>query len=148
MSPLRKELADLLRSEVNRLHKENETAYAKATQALTANDAWMQLLEQDRNSILGQVGLVTPVPPSVKTDEALAAYLDARSLTAMRAEIDAIPGRVSQAIQRAAKQLEPKVQTVNIDRATLRSEADVEKWIEKQKKRVLDALKQGPVLID
>lgn len=148
VSPLRKELADLLRSEVNRLHKENEAAYAKATQALTENDAWMQLPEQDRNSILGQVGLVTPVPPSVKTDEALAAHLDARSLVAMRAEIDAIPGRVSQAIQRAAKQIEPKVQTVAIERATLRTETDVEKWIEKQKKRVLDALKQGPVLID
>lgn len=148
VSPLRKELADLLRSEVNRLHKENEAAYAKATQALTANDAWMQLLEQDRNSILALVGLVTPVPPSVKTDDALAAYLDARSLVAMRAEIDAIPGRVSQAIQRSAKQLEPKVQMVTVERATLRTEADVEKWIEKQKKRLLDALKQGPVLID
>jgi len=37
---------------------------------------------------------------------------------------------------------------VTIERATLRSEADVEKWVEKQKKRVLDALKQGPVLVD
>ncbi len=148
VSPLRKELADLLRSEVNRLHKENEAAYAKATQALTANDAWTQLPGQAQNSITTQVGLVKPSTPSVKTDDALATYLDARSLVSVRAEIDAIPGRVSQAIQRAAKQLEPKVQMVTIERATLRSEADVEKWVEKQKKRVLDALKQGPVLVD
>jgi hypothetical protein len=148
VSPLRKALADLLRSEVNRLHTENVQAYKKASQALAANDAWTQLSGDDQKAILAEVGLSEPVQPSVKADEALTAHLDSRSLSAARAETDAITGRVSQAIQRAAKQLEPKVQTVTLERSTLRTEADVDAWLERQKKRLLKAVKQGPVLID
>jgi len=148
VSPLRKDLADLLRSEVNRFQKENTLAYKKGISTLKANDSWAQISEPDQKTIMADVGLSEASPPSVKTDEELAAHLESRPLTAARAVIDAIPQRVSQAIQRAAKQLEPEVQTITLERATLRTEADVNQWTEKQKKRLLDALKKGPVLID
>lgn len=148
VSPLRKELADLLRSEVNRLHRDNTEAYAKAAQSLAANDAWTQLPEEDQNALKAEVGLAEPVPPSVKTDEALAAHLDSRSLAAARAETDAITGRVSQAIQCAAKRLEPKVQLIHVERTTVKTAADVQVWLERQKKTLLNALAKGPVLID
>lgn len=148
VSPMRKALADLLRGEVNRLHTENVQAYTKATQVLAAHDAWSKLFRDDQNAIMAEVGLSVQMQPSVKTDDDLATYLDSHSLAAARAETDAIAGRVSQAIHRAAKLLEPKVQTVTLERSTLRSEADVNAWLDRQKKRVLDALKQGPVLID
>jgi hypothetical protein len=94
------------------------------------------------------VGLSEPVKPLVNTDEELATYLDSHSLASARAEMDAISGRLSQAIQRAAKLLEPKVQMVTLERSTLRTEADVDAWLERQKTRMLNALKQGPILID
>ena len=64
------------------------------------------------------------------------------------AERDAIPGRVQQAIERAAKLLEPKVQTVSLERSTLRSEQEVDAWLGRQKSRLLEGLKQGPVLVN
>ncbi len=148
VSPLRKTLADLLRGEVNRLHAEYDQAWQNAMAALADSEVWQSLDASIRQSILQEVDLREPVLPAIQTDEALAAHLDAHSLAAARAEADAIFTRVNHAIQRAAKHLEPQVQTVSVERTTLRTAADVEVWLQRQKKRVLDALKQGPVLID
>ena len=61
--------------------------------------------------------------------------------------VSVIPGRVQQAIERAAKLLEPKVRSVAIERATLRNEEDVNQRLTRQKTALLQALKEGPVLI-
>jgi hypothetical protein len=84
----------------------------------------------------------------VSSDEALGRHLDGRPLKVALAERDAIPGRVQQAIERAAKLLEPKVQTVSLERSTLRSELEVDAWLGRQKSRLLEGLKQGPVLVN
>jgi len=63
------------------------------------------------------------------------------------AERDAIAGRVQQAIERAAKLLEPKVRLVAVERTTLRSPLDVEQWLARQKATLLAAVTDGPVLI-
>jgi hypothetical protein len=43
--------------------------------------------------------------------------------------------------------LEPKIQFVSIERKVLRTEADVDSWSAEQKKRLIAALKTGPVQI-
>ncbi len=86
--------------------------------------------------------------PDVSSDEALGRHLDGRPLKVALAERDAIPGRVQQAIERAAKLLEPKVQVVSLERSTLRSEQEVDAWLVRQKSRLLEGLKQGPVLVN
>ena len=85
--------------------------------------------------------------PDVSNDEALGRHLDARPLRVALAEPDAIPRRVQQAIERAAKLLEPKVRSVAIERATLRNEEYVNQWLTHQKLTLLRAIKDGPVLI-
>ena len=76
-----------------------------------------------------------------------AARMRAESEAKAQAEIDAIPGRVALAIERAARLLEPKVQTVTLERSTLRDTAEVEAWVERQKKRLIEAVGNGPVLV-
>ena len=148
VAPVLKALADLLRNTVNELHTRHQDVYDKAMQELAAHGTWAKLPEADRKTVLNDVGLRTPVALNVSTDQALANYLDAHSLDAALAEIDAISGRVSQAIQRAAKSLEPEVQTVSVDRTTLHTEVDIERWLQKQKEKILKALEKGPVLIE
>jgi len=63
------------------------------------------------------------------------------------AERDAIAGRVQQAIERAARLLEPRVQTVSVERSTLHDEQEVDAWLGRHKERLVAALKSGPVLI-
>ncbi|MCC6156024.1 MAG: BREX system P-loop protein BrxC, partial [Candidatus Hydrogenedentes bacterium] len=148
LAPIRKQLAELLRAEVNRLFTTNAKAYEQGIASLNSSATWTQLPESERDSILSDVGLIAPIQPTVGTDEDLSKDLMSSILPARRAAIDAIPGRVSQALQRAAKLVEPQVQTVRVDRITLRTEEDVDGWCKKQKHRIIEALTKGPVLID
>jgi hypothetical protein len=148
VAPVLKALAELLRKTVNELHAEQEKRHQQAIDELAANEMWPKLDAADQEAILAEVGLRAPSAPNIGSEDALVNHLETHTLESMRSTIDAIPGRVSQALQRVAKKLEPKVQTVRVDRATLRTAADVDAWLAKQKQRVLDALGHGPVLID
>lgn len=148
VTPQCKALADLLRKKVKAAQAEHEKVYKQALDTLKANDSWKQLDASEQQTVLAEVGLSAPSQPDVSSDDKLSTHLDASPLSAAQAEIDAVSSRMSQAIQKAAKRLEPEVQTVTLERATLRTETDVDAWVERQRKRVLGALKKGPVLID
>ena len=141
-------IAGLLREAVNGAHADHTAAYDQALAALAGNENWAKLDPTQHAGILAAVGLTAPVKPDVSSDEALGRHLDGRPLKVALAERDAIPGRVQQAIERAAKLLEPKVQTVSLERSTLRSEQEVDAWLGRQKSRLLEGLKQGPVLVN
>lgn len=147
VAPLRVALAKLLREEVEQVHAAHSAAYGRALTTLAGNEAWGKLADADHYTILAAVGLVESEQPDISTDERLLEFLDLRSIAAARTEIDAIPGRVAQAIERAARQLEPKIRSITIERSTLRSPQDIEQWLERQKTLLLTAIGDGPVLI-
>jgi hypothetical protein len=146
VAPLRLSLAKLLRENVKQTHNTHADTYLRAMETLAGNEAWKRLTTADRSAIVAAVGLAEPEKPNVSTDEHLLELLDRRSLAAIHTEIDAIPGRMAQAIERAAKLLEPKVRAVGIERATLRNEHEVDEWLARQRVTLLQALKDGPVL--
>ena len=146
-SDIRKALADILRKRVQENFTAHEAAFNSATKTLDANEVWKQVPPADQDTIKNAVGLKAPMKPEVLNDEALAGHLDQKPLSSAQAEIDAIPGRVAQAIERAAKLLEPKIQTIALERSTLRDPAEVDAWVERQKKTLMDALANGPVLV-
>ena len=147
VAPIRVAIAGLLREAVNGAHSAHAAAHEQATATLAGNEIWKKLDSTQQAGILSAVGLAAPVKPDVSSDEALGRHLDVRPLRVALAERDAIPGRVQQAIERAAKLLEPKVRSVAIERATLRNEEDVNQWLTRQKLTLLQAIKDGPVLI-
>jgi hypothetical protein len=147
VAPLRMALAKLARGAVDANYSAHTAAYKHAMATLTTNGLWSKIEEAARSEILAVVGLTEPAKPDVSTDEALVELLDRRPLSTARAEVDAVPGRVAQAIERAAKRLEPKVQAVAIERATLRTEADLDAWLGRQRETLSTAIKQGPVLV-
>ncbi|MEW6166677.1 MAG: BREX system P-loop protein BrxC [Pseudomonadota bacterium] len=147
VAPLRQQLAKLLREAVTDAVAAHRSAFDAALHALDRNPTWKQVPESDRAAILNSVGLTEPAPVDVSTDENLATTLQSRNLSAMRAECDAIAGRMTQAIERAARLLEPKVQPVIIERATLHNDADLDAWIDRQRQTLTASLKRGPVLV-
>ena len=146
-SALQKGLADTLRTSVQQRLEEHRTAFDKAVEMLGSSDVWARIDASEQATIQHEVGLAAPATPDVSTDEALAERLDRVPFDAMQAEIDAVPGRVAQAIERAARSLEPEVQPVSLERATLRDKAEVDDWIERQRQRLHDAVANGPVLV-
>ncbi len=148
VAPIRVAIAGLLREAVNSAHTAHAAAHEQAIAALAGNGIWKKLDSMRQADILNAVGLVAPVKPDVSSDEALGRYLDSRPFRIALAERDAIPGRVQQAIERAAKLLEPMVQAISLERSTLRSEEEVDAWLARQKSKLLEGLKQGPVLVN
>ena len=147
VSSIRKALAGILRKTVQDSFADHEAAFNDAIKRLDANEVWKKLTAADQSAIKEAVGLKAPTRPEVSNDEALVSHLDQKPLSSAKDEIDAISGRVAQAIERAAKLLEPKVQTISLERSTLRNAAEVEAWAERQKKTLLDAVACGPVLV-
>ena len=144
---LQKGLADTLRTTVRQRLKDHQTAFDKAIETLGSSDVWTGIDTSAQETIQRAIGLAAPATPDLSTDEALAEWLDRAPLDAMQAEIDAVTGRVAQAIERAAKLLEPQVQTVSLERTTLKNAAEVDDWIERQRKLLRDAVAKGPVLV-
>lgn len=145
---IRVALAGLLRDAVQKGHAAHETAFNAAMASLAANSVWIKVAPADQDSIKAAVGLQAPVKADIASDDALAGHLDRKPLSSIQAEIDAIAGRVNQAIEQAARLLEPKVQTVTLERSTLRDAAEVEAWIERQKTTLLAKIANGPVLVN
>jgi len=148
VSPIRVALAGLLREAVTSAHAAHVTAHEASMEVLASNEGWKKLDATQKATILSAVGLAIPVKPDVSSDEALGRHLDARPIRVAVAERDVIPGRIQQAIERAAKLLEPKVQMVTLERSTLRTQQDVDAWLDRQKVKLLDGLKHGPVLVN
>ncbi|TXN82680.1 BREX system P-loop protein BrxC [Methylobacterium sp. WL8] len=144
----RQAIAGLLRDAVQKSQTAHEAAFAAANTALAANSVWAKLQPDDQNSIKAVVGLSAPTTPDVSTDEALADALDRKPLSNIQAEIDAIAGRINHAIERAARLLEPKVQTVTLERSTLRDASEIEAWVHRQKVALLAKIADGPVLVN
>ncbi len=147
VAPIRTRLAAELRGALGEAYQQRVEARAKGLAALEANITWKALTEADRTRILGEVRLVAPMKEQVGTDEALLTTLERQPLPARAAEADAVPGRVEQALEAAARLLVPRVRTVALERATLQSEADVRSWLGRQEKTLLTEVKQGPVLV-
>jgi hypothetical protein len=147
VAPACKGLADLLRQAMNAAHAAHEAAYRSAMAKLASDAVWGRIAPADQARILKEVGLTPPVKPNLASDQALLAALESQGLAARRTEAEAIPARVDKALQQAAQLVEPKIQFVPVDRAVLKTEADVDSWLASQRRKLVEALKQGPVQV-
>lgn len=147
VSPLRIGVAQCLRDAVNRAHEALAQASDQALATLAENEVWKRLAPSDQTAILLAVGLARPQTPNLASDDALLAHVESHPLASAQTEIDAIAGRLQQAIERAAQLLEPKVQPVLLERTTLRTEGDVNAWLDRARIRLIDAVNRGPVLV-
>lgn len=147
VTPLRGKLSDLMRQALNTAQQDHESAYEAGVATLEASEVWGKVEAGQQSQLLAQVGLSAPAKPDVSSDSALLAACDVRDLAARRAEKDAVAGRVAEALRLAAQLLEPKVQFVALERSTLKTPEEVQAWLERQEKKLLAALADGPVQV-
>ena len=147
VAPILKALADLLRQALNSAYADHEAAYQSAMAKLSSDEVWDKIAPADQNRILKEVGLIPPAKPDLASDQALLAALDSQNLAARRTEAEAIPARMEKALQQAAQLIEPKIQFVPVERAVLKTEADVDSWLARQRQKLVEALKKGPVQV-
>ena len=83
--------------------------------------------------------------PDLSTPEKIAESLTSRGLAGWRDMAAALPTRIETALRDAAVEVEPKTQTVAMPRRVIRSEPDLDAWLDEIRKKIAPLLAGGPV---
>ena len=147
VAPVLDELTIALRAEVVRRAEQLAAAQGAAIADLEAWEEWAKLGVNDREEIITEAQLVAVGPPDVASDATLLQALDAVPLGAWQDRISLVASRRDQARQRAARQLEPESVTVAVSSATIRSEQDLDSYLDELRARVRPHLDADKIVI-
>lgn len=123
------------------------TRYEEAIRELEGSDEWQQLDEDQRAEIITEVGLRRPPEIDVSTLEKLLAFLNEAPLRSWKDRTELVEARAMKARAAAAKRLEPTAIRVTFDARTLKSEADVEAYLEDIRQRIMQHIDAGHSVI-
>ncbi|MCS4034947.1 hypothetical protein GGQ02_003358 [Salinibacter ruber] len=138
---------ELLREELQAVHKEYESAYKEQLQNLRDSDPWQEIGEETRASILRRHDLGGVPEIEVGTTEALLDTLSSTPLDSWRTLVDALSQRFDKALSDAIRELEPDTTRADLESRVLKSEEDVEEWLEEARETLLGHLENGPVQV-
>jgi hypothetical protein len=145
--PIRAKISTALRAALTEQFNAMRKAWDEGVKTLQGDTSWAALDDNTRNDILDQVGLRVPVEPSISNDEDLLRELDRQPLAARADAVAAMPERIARALEEAARKLKPKAQRISLRPATLETEDEVKAWLFEHERKLLEAIKQGPVII-
>ena len=166
VGPIVGALAVTLREALVEKHRDLTGAIETAGATLAGDVTWSKLDATAQAEICRRLGLDPPPPLNVSTDSDLLRTLDSRSLAAWRSEIDAVDTRMGRALQEAAERIDtntppggadstddtsppapPRTTTIHVRRGTLPDEAAVREWLREQEKKLVAAVRRGPVIV-
>lgn len=144
--PLVAAAADDLRARANAAYAAWEAAWNAGEERLKNDSAWIAIGPDKKHDLRAANGLMPQAAPDLSSPETIAASLRQRGLSEWQNMALALPARVDAALRDAAVELEPKTQSVRIPRPTLRSESDLNAWLDKLREEITPHLALGPVL--
>jgi len=148
VSPLRQELAGLLRSELQARRAQLLEVRESEVAPLAASREWEALSPEDRESILVANGLGSVPELRLSTDQALLSSLDDTSLRDWGDRIAAVPGRVRAAREEAIRRTTPTAVPVRPPHATLSTATEVDAYLDALRRAIMACIDDGkPVVI-
>lgn len=144
---LRAKLTDALRAAITTAHARLEAARESAIATLEATDEWPRLNDDQRDGVLREFQLEPAPAPAVGTDDEVLATLERIPLTDWTDKLAAIPGRLDNARQQAAKLLEPKSIPIKLPKRTINTEADLAAFLDEIRQIIEPHLGEGPIII-
>ena len=147
VKPLVKTLEDAIRSDFCLQQKRYSDELQERMDDLRADLYWQQLKEEKQAGILRDCDITEAPRPALGTYDELVAALKHYPLVGWGDRIDALSGRFARAREMAARALEPQMQTVHIPRRTLKTEQDINAWVQEVTDQLKIALNKGPVVI-
>ncbi|WNZ28441.1 MAG: BREX system P-loop protein BrxC [Candidatus Bathyarchaeota archaeon] len=145
--PLIKPLEEILRKKLTESNQGYISELKHKTELLERDPTWQELTEDTQEEIKEKCDINPIEPISVGTRSELIKELDERSIQSWNERTYALTERFARAREMAAKELEPKTQIVDIPRQTIKTEEDIESWLQEVKKLLKAALKKGPIII-
>ena len=147
VTPLLDDVTAALRAELQAKLDELSAAQQAAIGELEQWPDWSRLDERERRSILEDSQLAPVDSPATATDGELLDALDAKPLSAWEDRISMVPGRRDQVRGKAAKRLEPESVTVTLPSTTIKSEAELDAFVDDLRAAVLEHVKAGKTVI-
>ena len=142
-----KAAASTLRSTLKVAHESHEKRLAEEIAKLAVHAAWTALPEEKRSSLLAANHVVSRPEPALETEAAIHDALASCSLATWQSHTDAIASRCQSVLATAIKETEPKAKRVSLPGATIKTEAELDAWIERVRESVLETLKDGPAIV-
>jgi hypothetical protein len=147
VEPLVKQVASELASALHQAGAAYASAYEGVWSSIEADAEWKKLATDDRNAIPRAAGLAGPIALKLGTPEETIATARQITVPHLKSLLDALPERVSKILHEAAKRNEPQIQSVRLTSKVLKTEAEVQAWLDATKTELLAKLKSGPVRV-
>jgi hypothetical protein len=147
ITPLVKSIEDTLRQELKTKHGAYCQRLKERSDQLATDDSWQQLAEDQQAAIRKHCDIKPIEDLHIATQGELIAAIQSYPISSWDDRIDALTGRFARAREEAAKELEPKTQSVEVPRRTLKTAGDVAAWLEETGKVLNEAVAKGPVVI-
>ncbi|WP_018716649.1 BREX system P-loop protein BrxC [Arhodomonas aquaeolei] len=148
IQPLLSNLTQYFRDALNTLRERYEAEHAAGMARLEADENWQQLSPEQRHDLLEPKRLTNAHAPKIalgSTDEVLETLERVRP-EALADRIAALSSRFDEVLTAAAEAMEPQAQFVRLPRRTLKSEAEIDAWLEEARDQLQQALQAGPVI--
>ena len=147
--PLKKELSQLLRDELNTLNHNFQNHWDAGDKKLDNDANWAKLTPEQRHQLRAQQQLIGASKPEVDvtTSEKMIYSLDQLPLSAFSDRVAALPGRFNNVLLGAAQMLEPEAQEFTMPSRTLKTEQDIDSWLKELEKQLKAEIKRGPLII-
>ncbi len=149
VAPLIANLTQLLRDALNKLDVDYTARHKSGIKRLGDDSNWQQLEPEQRYQLMSTQFLHDAARPkvAVQATSDVLTTLDNCALSMFSDRVAAMPARFDQVAQAAAELCEPEAQFVQVPRRTLKTDAEIDAWLEDVKQQLKAALEQGPVVI-
>jgi hypothetical protein len=149
VQPLVSNLTQLLRDQLNTLKSEYDASHQQGMQRLADDSNWQQLDPEQRNNLLSAQLLTAASTPDINVADTreIVSTLEKVTLSALSDRVAAMPTRFDAVLVKAAELMEPDVQFVKVPRRTIKTEQEIDAWLEDARHQIETALENGPVII-
>ena len=145
VQPLIKSLEDVLRSQLLEYQAKYKAGFESGMANLEKSSAWQGLTPQRRSEILVACGIAANNGLSCSNYAELQSALKQYPLTSWSDRVEALKHRFAKALEQAVKEMEPTVQLLEIPKRTLKTDADIDHWLQEVGEQLRIAVKAGPV---
>ena len=116
-------------------------------EALSASDIWQSATTEQQENVVATHNLDDQPDLRIGTEAELLDTLDRVSLETWKTRIDAVPQRFANAKVELAKLQEPKASKVTLPGATIKTEPELDEYLARCRKVIVEKLGDGPVII-
>jgi len=138
---------DNLRGAIQHHFDEYKATYEQELIAIETDANWVKLEPAKQTELLTRRGIKSPEQPSLNSTIDVIDALDECTLEQWNDRRQALKNKFESARDEAAQLLMPKAVRAQLPRGTLKTEGEIDEWLEKAKQELEEKLKQGPVIV-